>query len=464
MKKIFAVAAATMGCFGALADTWTDSSTGIGDHAFRGCSNLTSVTIGSGITPTDLVTLGSRAYTTQTFGGKKVRRYRDLVYGARDDASGEGASYAGAEGAYNRHRSGNYYDVFIAESFLNSPEALADMPVFIYLHGGSWSEKYDKDGSNGDFLGRVATNGYVAITMDYQLQSEMSMTGGRFTPRGKASFAAMLCDIDTMLTYLKAQLPTIGMTNTRVVIGGDSAGAHLSMCYAWDQNGPNRLSGVSLRHDLAISCVVSIVGPSDLAAIFGPQLAMIASLPPESRAMMAASLDFFGALAGADLSGMLARGETAAMSAALAAWSPVGLVDSKSCRAILAYGYTNATVTASASDGVVPISNYNALTNAFAASGVSYDARLFNKDHGSLSGGSEPSATWIVEKLGALRLRLPRQDVLQEQYRDTRNELTPHDRWKMCNYPITSTQYPISNYGGGYIGCWLLDTGYLHIG
>ena len=29
MKKIFAVAAAAIGCFGALADTWTDSSTGI---------------------------------------------------------------------------------------------------------------------------------------------------------------------------------------------------------------------------------------------------------------------------------------------------------------------------------------------------------------------------------------------------------------------------------------------------
>ena len=360
-------------------------------------------TVSGGITPTDLVTLGTREYTTRSFGSQKVRCYRDLVYGTRDDAPGEGAEYAGAEGAYNRHRSGNYYDVYVAESFLNSPEALADMPVFVYLHGGSWSEKYDKDGSNGDFLGRVATNGYVVITMDYQLQNEMSMAGGGFTPRANASFADMLGDIDTLLTYLKAQLPTIGMTNTRVVIGGDSAGAHLSMCYAWDQNGSNRLPGVSLRHDLEISCVTSVVGPSDLSAVFGQQIAMFASLPPEYQAAMASSLAFFSALTGADVAGMLAAGDISGVNAVLAAWSPLGLVDNESCRAILAYGYTGDALTESSTDGVVPISNFNSLTNAFAASGVSYDARLFNMDHGSLSGGSEPSATWIVEKLGALK-------------------------------------------------------------
>ena len=356
-----------------------------------------------GITPTDLVTLGSHAYTTRTFGTEKVRCYRDLAYGTRDDAPGEGAAYVGAEGEYHRHRSGTYYDLYAPESLMNSPEALADMPVFIYLHGGSWSERYDKDGSNGDFLGRIATNGYLVITMDYQLQNEFSMTGGSFTPRENASFADMLGDIDTMLTYLKAQLPTIGLTNTRVVIGGDSAGAHLSMCYAWDQDGANRLSGVSLRHDMPIACVTSVVGPSDLSELFGQQLAMYASLPPEYQAMMASSLNFFNALTGADVAGMLASGDTDAVNAVLANWSPVGLVDTESCHAILSYGYTNATVTASSTDGVVPISNFNSLTNALVASGVSYDARLFRLDHGSLSGGSEPSATWIVEKLGALR-------------------------------------------------------------
>lgn len=360
------------------------------------------------IVPTDPATFGSLSYDTATVGDSTVRIYHDLAYGTRGDAEGEGAEYTAHSWGYHNHRSGNYFDVYADDAILSSASARAKMPVFVFLHGGSWSQSYDKDGSSRDLLKRVAAAGYFVVTMDYQLQSDITEQG-ETTMREDATFADMLADVDTMMTYLKTALPAIGLPTDKIVIGGESAGAHLAMCYAWDQSGTG-LSGVSLRHDLNVACVMSAVGPANLAdeAMLGPILAAASIPDPAVQAYVAGFLTLMGWLTGEDVPGMLANNDMAGAAAALAAWSPLGLVNGESCHAILAYGCTNASASAAmASDGVVPVSNFNSLTNALTAATVSHDAQLFmlpaGMNHGNVSWNYEPSVSWIVEKLTAFK-------------------------------------------------------------
>ncbi len=379
-------------------------------HCYISEVELYGSATGSGanrIVPTDPATFGSLPYATEAVGGSTVRVYRDLAYGTRGDAEGEGAEYEAHAWGYHNHRSGNYFDVYADDALLSSPAARAKMPVFVFLHGGSWSQCYDKDGSSLDLLKRVAALGYFVVTMDYQLQSDITERG-ETEPRENATFADMLADVDTMMTYLTTALPAVGLPSDKIVIGGESAGAHLAMCYAWDQDGAG-LAGASLRHDLHVSCVMSAVGPANLAddAMLGPVLAALSVPDPAVQAYAMGFLTLMDWLTGANVSGMAAGGDLAGAAAVLSAWSPLGLVDAASCHAILAYGCTNATVSAYASDGIVPVSNYSSLTNALVASGVTHDARLFmlpaGMAHGNISWNYEPSVAWIVEKLAGFK-------------------------------------------------------------
>lgn len=361
------------------------------------------------VVPTDLSAIASLPHGADTSGGKTLRVYRDLSYGTRGDAAGEGAGYAPHSWGCHNHRSGTFFDVYADEAVLSSPAARAKMPVFVFLHGGSWSQCYDKDGSSLDMLKRVAAAGYLVVTMDYQLQNDVTEQGAT-EKRENAAFADMLADVDTMMTYLGAALPAAGLPTNRVVIGGESAGAHLAMCYAWDQDG-KRLSGASLRHDLRVAAVMSAVGPSDLAddAMFGAAFAAAAKSPdPAVRAFATRYFTLLDWLTDEDVSGAVARDDMASAAAVMEKWSPLGLVDGASCHAILAYGCTNATASAAcASDGIVPVSNFSSLTNALAASGVPHDARLFmlpgGFGHGNISWNYEPSVSWMAERLAAFK-------------------------------------------------------------
>ncbi len=359
------------------------------------------------ILPTDPTTFDTLSYETTTSGDSTLRVYRDLAYGRRGDAEGEGEEYTAHNWGYHNHRSGTYFDIYADDALMSSAAARSKMPVFVYLHGGSWSQCYDKDGSGIDLLKRVAAAGYFVVTMDYQLQSDLT-ENGETTERDDATFADMLADVDTMMTYLKTALPTIGLPTDKIVIGGESAGAHLAMCYAWDQDGEG-LQGVDLRHDLTVSCVMSAVGPSNLAdeTMLGPMLAAATSSDPVLSAYGAGFITLFGWLSGSDLSTMIANGQTQEALAVMAGWSPLNLVNESSCHAILAYGCTNETVSAYASDGIVPVSTYTALTNSLTAASVDHDAQLFmlpdGMNHGNISWNYEPSVSWIVERLTAFK-------------------------------------------------------------
>ena len=355
---------------------------------------------GGTLSVTDLSKLATLSHGTEYALDTKLRVYRDLAYSTRDDMPNEGAGYVRHGREYGKHRSGTYFDVYVANAPFSSDAERAKMPVFLFLHGGSWSQSYDKDVSCHELLRRIAAKGYFVISMNYQLQND-SIEARATEPRPNATFGDMLADVDTMLAYLKTALPAAGLPTDRIVLGGESAGGHLAMCYAWDQDAPG-LSEVKLSHPLRISCVTSVVGPSDLAD--GEMVAFIFSpfalqIPPMRGMRM-----LMGWLTGTDMINM----NQAQASVIIRKWAPVTLVKKESCPAILAYGCQDQVPHARSSDSMVPVSNFIGLTNKLTQAGVSYDGKLFTGiNHGEVAGNFNPngSGVWVVDKLAAFKAK-----------------------------------------------------------
>ena len=345
------------------------------------------------LTPTDLATLGTRSYNYGWNGN--IRIYKDLAYSTRDDLSTEGAGFTGTSNN-GKHRSGTYFDVYVHSSHFISVDKRAKMPVFLFLHGGAWCQPYDKDVACQGILECAANKGYFVITMDYQLQ-ENSIDGGATSPRANATFGHMLKDVDTMLAYLKVELPKLNIPTNMIVIGGESAGGHLAMCYAFDQSAP-RLPGMSdvglpaLSHPLPISCVMSDVGPTDLSegGLVDQVWGIMGSFIPQLRGMKL----LMGWLCGQDFSNM-SKDNAAAY---IRKWNPTDLISASSVPAILAYGCTtNAQGQAQSDDSMVPVSNFIGLTNRLASCGVPYSAKLYvGVDHGSVAWNAQE---WIADRL-----------------------------------------------------------------
>lgn len=357
--------------------------------------------VSSALKVTDLAKLGEHPFRVDTALGTQVRVYCDLAYSTRDDLPTEGKGYVSKAQWGGHHRSGTYFDVYVADVPFASAEIRAKMPVFVYMHGGTWSQSFDKDGYCINLLRRIAAKGYFVITMNYQLQND-AVLGGATTKRAHATFADMLADVDTMITYLKTALPAAGLPTDKIVIGGDSAGGHLAMCYAWDQDKPG-LSEVQLRHDLRISCVMSSVGPSDLSqgALATVLLSRFGGMIPIPQAQRMRRLVCW--LTDTDL----ARMNSDIAKATLRKWAPLYLVKPSSCPAILAYACTDATVNAGSTDLIVPVSNFVSLTNKLTACGVSYDARLFMKTKHwevGLNCAKGQGVEWISDRLSAFKI------------------------------------------------------------
>ena len=356
----------------------------------------------SALTVTDLAKLSEYPFRVDTALGTQVRVYRDLAYSTRDDLPTEGKGYVSTAQWGGRHRSGTYFDVYVADAPFASAEMRAKMPVFVYMHGGTWSQSFDKDGYCIELLRRIAAKGYFVITMNYQLQNDVIL-GGAKTKRAHATFANMLADVDTMVTYLKTALPAAGLPTDKIVIGGDSAGGHLAMCYAWDQDAPG-LPDVKLRHDLRISCVMSSVGPTDLAqgTLATVLLSRFGGMIPIPQAQSMRRLVCW--LTGMDLAHM--NSATAKM--VLRKWAPITLVKPSSCPAILAYACTDATASAASTDLIVPVANFVSITNKLSACGVSYDAHLFlNTKHWEvgLNCAKGQGVEWITDRLSAFKAK-----------------------------------------------------------
>jgi acetyl esterase/lipase len=125
-----------------------------------------------------------------------------------------------------------------ADAYL--PEALAPVPVVIAVHGGGW-----KAGSRDSYrhLGPLlARRGYAVFSIDYRL-----------VRKDENRYPAAVDDVRAAVKYVREHAAELNVDPARIVLLGDSAGAHLAAL-------------VGLTERPAAKAVVGIFGVYDLAA------------------------------------------------------------------------------------------------------------------------------------------------------------------------------------------------------
>ena len=204
----------------------------------------------------------------------------------------------------------------------------------LLIHGGSWS---GGDKEEETFMCRyLASRGYIAATMNYS-----------FCTAESYSVDLVLDEIDMALEKLKSFASERGIVIDRAATSGYSAGAHLSMLYAFSR-------GESTPLEIAFTA--NLAGPADMdAEIWGDDL----------------SIRIGEILCGYDITdAMIESGEAEEIIKSI---SPVSYVNSDSPPSIFAYG---------GKDTLVKKANGESLVSAFEEAGVDYDYILFkNSDH-----------------------------------------------------------------------------------
>jgi acetyl esterase/lipase len=125
-----------------------------------------------------------------------------------------------------------------ADAYL--PDAGPPAPVVITMHGGGW-----RSGVRGayKYIGqRLTEHGYALLTIDYRLVA-----------KEKNRYPAAVDDVRAAIRYVREHAAELNVDTARIVLMGDSAGAHLAAL-------------VGLTERPQVKGVVGIVGVYDLAA------------------------------------------------------------------------------------------------------------------------------------------------------------------------------------------------------
>jgi acetyl esterase/lipase len=102
--------------------------------------------------------------------------------------------------------------------FPDSPGS-GSLNVILFIHGGSWSGG-DKSAFSSH-IREMCKRGLIAASMNYRLLQE------------GVHIADMLEDVDAAITFLKGKAVGRGITVNKIILFGASAGAHLSLLYAY---------------------------------------------------------------------------------------------------------------------------------------------------------------------------------------------------------------------------------------
>jgi acetyl esterase/lipase len=128
------------------------------------------------------------------------------------------------------------------------PAGPGPAPLVVFLHGGGWL-RGDRSMVSPSFaswqpgpLARLAAEGFAVASADYRLS-------------GEARFPAQLEDVSAAVDWLAGQAGQYGFDAGRIVLWGESAGAHLAALLGL------RSAGSAVRG------VVDWYGPADLIAL-----------------------------------------------------------------------------------------------------------------------------------------------------------------------------------------------------
>lgn len=222
-----------------------------------------------------------------------------------------------------------------------------DIDLVLFIHGGAWIEG-DKSSYTNNAIAVTEEYGLAAATMNYRYLST------------KVSMADIVNDINAALSSIKKVGESNGIKIDKVLLTGASAGAHLSLLYAYSK------SNVA---PITPAAVVSFSGPTDFLDLNFYKDNALGEDNIYSLMSFACGTQVSSALF-----------ETPEVATRLQAISPLYHVDSSDVPTVIAHG---------CADTIVPYSNAVSLDAALTQAGVPHDFITYpNSDH-SLSSDAE---------------------------------------------------------------------------
>jgi acetyl esterase/lipase len=135
---------------------------------------------------------------------------------------------------------------------LHLPNGKPRSPLIVWVHGGAW-----RSGSKKDMpLGKLVEEGCAIASIDYRLSTE-------------AKFPAQVHDIKAAIRFLRAHGEDWKVPTKKIVIAGDSAGAHLAALVGVS-NGNTELEGSigdDLKQSSDVQGILSFYGTANLTTI-----------------------------------------------------------------------------------------------------------------------------------------------------------------------------------------------------
>jgi acetyl esterase/lipase len=126
--------------------------------------------------------------------------------------------------------------------------------VFIFLHGSAWWI-LDKDFGTRPLFRHLTAQGHVIMDVAYRLCPEVDIY-------------EMVGDVKRAVAWIKTNAARYQVNPERVVLGGASAGGHLSLLAAYAPYHPQLTPPEVQGSDLSVRAVVSEYGPTDLRACY----------------------------------------------------------------------------------------------------------------------------------------------------------------------------------------------------
>ena len=132
-------------------------------------------------------------------------------------------------------------------------------PLIIWIHGGGWMRgsrrRLPPNLFENGLHDQMVDAGYAVAAVDYRLARE-------------AGFPGMLLDVKAAIRWLRGHAAEFGIDAERVVLWGESAGAHLALMAALGTGlDVAERTGEHLDRSETPTAVVDWYGPSDLAAM-----------------------------------------------------------------------------------------------------------------------------------------------------------------------------------------------------
>jgi acetyl esterase/lipase len=135
---------------------------------------------------------------------------------------------------------------------LHIPNGKIRAPLIVWVHGGAW-----RSGSKSDMpLGKMLEAGYAIASVDYRLSTV-------------ARFPAQIHDLKASIRFLRAEGSKWGLPTKKIVVAGDSAGAHLAALVGVSNRSAELEGSVGsfLATSSSVQGIISFYGAADLLTI-----------------------------------------------------------------------------------------------------------------------------------------------------------------------------------------------------